>query len=66
MYRVLRDDMQTADGKFVVVKDGQRVGGDHQERPVAESEAKQHQKVLEGRGERVSEGSVAVKQNIFG
>lgn len=54
-----------ADGKPVVVKDGQRVGGVHETQQEAEAEAARLKKLQEASGSGRT-GSVDVKVNLFG
>lgn len=56
-----------ADGKFVVVQNGQRVTGATDNQAEAQQEAERRNQLLEQAGKPVKEGQQAqVKQNIFG
>ncbi len=54
-----------ADGKPVVVKDGQRVGGVHETQQQAETEAERLKKLQEASGNKGG-STVAVKTNLYG
>jgi len=53
------------DGKPVVVKDGQRVGGVHESTEAAEAEAARLKKLQEASG-AAGGSTVAVKTNLYG
>ena len=55
----------SSDGKFVVVKDGQRVGSLHEDRVKADAEAERLRKQLqEQQGNKPAD--VSVKRNLLG
>jgi hypothetical protein len=56
-----------ADGKFVVVQNGQRVTAPTENQREAQQEAERRNKVQESTGKAVPEGQKAqVKQNLYG
>lgn len=54
-----------ADGKPVVIKDGQRTGGVHETQQQAEAEAERLKKLQEAGGNKAG-STVTVKTNIYG
>jgi len=55
----------SADGKFVVVKDGQRTGAVHEDKAKADAEAeKLRRQIQEQQGRKPAD--VSVKRNLFG
>lgn len=55
-----------ADGKFVVVQDGQRAGGLHEDKGKADAEAEKLRKQLQEQKSGSQPASVGVKRNLLG
>lgn len=63
----MQNPTNPADGKFVVIQNGQRVTDATTNQTEAQQEADRRNQVLEQAGQPVREGQHAqVKQNIFG
>jgi hypothetical protein len=54
------------DGQYVVVEKGQRVTPSTSNKSEAQAEADRRNKLAESSGKPKTEGSAAVKQNLFG
>lgn len=65
-YKRMENPTNPADGKHVVIQNGQRVTAPTTQQE-AQAEADRRNKVVEGSGQRVPENKRAqVKQNLFG